>query len=149
MIVKTKKKSIDLGIANPYKLHSPKTPNPPVNYIPSFAKKAKKPIVDPQLSTTPIGYKQKKMHDSFHHYFPPIPTRRRGANRFKGKPFRRSTRSIIGKSNTNPPITLDPIQLSFDHESPHKKLKEDSAGESKPAKETKSEPVTPSLRVKS
>jgi hypothetical protein len=55
---------------------------------------------------------------------------------------------MIGKSNTKPPITSDPIQLSSDHEIPHKKLKEDSAGESKPAKETKSEPVMPSLPQK-
>jgi hypothetical protein len=51
---------------------------------------------------------------------------------------------MIGKSNTKPPITSDPIQLSSDHESPHKKLKE----ESEPAKEIKSEPVTPSLPQK-
>jgi hypothetical protein len=55
---------------------------------------------------------------------------------------------MIGKSNTKPPITLDPIQLSSDHESPKKKLREDSAEESKPAKETKSEPVMPSLSQK-
>jgi hypothetical protein len=76
LTVKTTKKSIDFGTDNPSNPHSPKTPNPPINHIPSSAKKAKKPIVDPQLSTTPIDSKQKKLHDSFHHDFPPIPTKR-------------------------------------------------------------------------
>jgi hypothetical protein len=148
MTVKTTKKSIDPRTTNPYNPHSPKTPNPPVNSIPLSPKKSKKPIVDPQLSTPPIDPKGDKLHDSFHRDFPPVPIRRQGANRLKGKSFRRITRSMIGKSNTKRPITSGPIQLSFDHESPHKKLKEDSAGESKPAKETKSEPVMPSLPQK-
>jgi hypothetical protein len=51
---------------------------------------------------------------------------------------------MIVMSNTNPPITSDPIQFSSDHEIPHKNLKE----ESEPAKETKFEPVTPSISQK-
>jgi hypothetical protein len=55
------KKSIDFGIANPCNPHSPKTSNHPINLIPSVAKKDKKPIVDPQLPTTPINSKHKKL----------------------------------------------------------------------------------------
>jgi len=51
---------------------------------------------------------------------------------------------MIGKSNIKPPITSCLIQLSFDHDIPHKNLKE----ESEPAKETKFEPVMPSLSQK-
>jgi len=45
---------------------------------------------------------------------------------------------MIGKFNKKPPITSNPIQLSYDHESTHKKLKEDSTRDSKHAKATKS-----------
>jgi hypothetical protein len=76
LTVKMAKKSIDFGTANPSNPHSPKNTNPPINPIPSSAKKSKKPIVDPQLPTTPIDSKQKKLQGSFHHDFPPIPTRR-------------------------------------------------------------------------
>jgi hypothetical protein len=108
LTVKTSKKSIDPGTVTPPNPHSPKTPNPPIHPISLSDKKANKPIVDPPLSTNPIGSKQKKLQDS---YFPPIPTRRRGANRFKGKSFCRSTRSMIGKTNTKPPTTSDPIPV--------------------------------------
>jgi hypothetical protein len=123
LTVKIAKTSIDFGTANPSHPHPPKSKIPPVNPTPSSSKNPKNPIVDPQLSSTPIESKEKKMKDSFYHDFPPIPTKRRGANRFKGKPSRMCTRSMVGKFNKNPPITLDPIQLSSDHEIPHKKLK--------------------------
>jgi hypothetical protein len=76
LTVKTTKKSIDFGTANPSHSHPPKSQIPPINPTPSSAKKPKNPIVDPQLSSTPIDSKQKKMKDSFHHDFPPIPTKR-------------------------------------------------------------------------
>jgi hypothetical protein len=163
LTVKTSKKPIDPGTVTPPNPHSPKTPNPPVQTISlsdkkskktidspisSSGKKVKKPTDDSQLPPTPIDSKPKKLQDSFHQDFPLVPTKRRGANRFKGKSFRRSTRSTSGKSNIKPPSTSDPIQLSSDHESPHKKLKEDSAEESKPDKEIKSELITPSLPQK-
>jgi hypothetical protein len=55
---------------------------------------------------------------------------------------------MSGKPNIKPPNTLDPIQLCFDHESPHKILREFSTEESKPDKEVKFEPITPSLTHK-
>jgi hypothetical protein len=97
------------------------------------------------LPSTPIDSQPKKLQDAFHQDFPSVPTKRRGANRFKGESFRRSTRSMSGKPNIKPPSTSDPIQLSSDHESPHKRLREVSAEESKPDKEVKYEPITPSL----
>ena len=51
---------------------------------------------------------------------------------------------MSGKPNIKSPCTSDPIQLSFDHESPHKRLREFSTEESKPYKEVKYEPITPS-----
>jgi hypothetical protein len=160
LTVKTRKRLVDSGVVTPPKPHSPKTPNPPVQTISLSDKKAKKiidspaassgkkiknPVDNSPLPSTPIDSKPKKLQDAFHQYFPSVPTKRRGANRFKGKSFRRSTRSMSGKPNIKPPSTSDPIQLSFDHESPHKRLKEVSAEESKPDKEVKYEPITPSL----
>jgi hypothetical protein len=55
---------------------------------------------------------------------------------------------MIGKTNKNTQTTSYHIQLSFDHEIPHKKLREYSTNEFEPAKEIKSEPVTPSLPQK-
>jgi len=66
---------------------------------------------------------------------------RRRANRFKGEYFRRSTRSASGKPNVKPPSTSDPIQVSSDLESPHKRLKEFYEKEFEPDKEFKFEPI--------
>jgi hypothetical protein len=55
---------------------------------------------------------------------------------------------MSGKSNIKPPSTSDPVQFSSDHESPHKKLKEDFVEGSKPDKEIKYELITPSLPKK-
>jgi hypothetical protein len=55
--------------------------------------------------------------------------------------------SMVGKFG-NPPNTSDPIQFSSspsDHKNPHKKLKEGSTRDSKPAKEIDSEPIMPNL----
>jgi hypothetical protein len=43
----------------------------------------------------------------------------------------------------NPPTTSDPIQVSSDLESPHKRLREVSAEELEPHRKTKSEPTSP------
>jgi hypothetical protein len=64
-----------------------------------------------------------------------------GSNHFKGEYFRRSTRSASGKPNVKPPSTSDPIQVSSDHESPHKRLREFSREEFDPDKEVKYEPI--------
>jgi hypothetical protein len=52
---------------------------------------------------------------------------------------------MSGKPNIKPPSTFRSYSIVFDHESPHKRLKEVSAEESKPDKEVKYEPITPSL----
>jgi hypothetical protein len=92
--------------------------------VASSGKKIKKPTDNSQLPSTPINSKPKKIQNSFHQYFPSVPTKRRGDNWFKGKSFRRSTRSTSGKSNIKPPSTSYPIQLSSNHESaPIKNLK--------------------------
>jgi hypothetical protein len=41
------------------------------------------------------------------------------------------------------PTTSDPIQVSFDLESPHKRLREVSIDELKPQRKTKSKPTSP------
>jgi hypothetical protein len=156
LTVKTNKRSIYLGTATPSKPHSPKTPNPLTQTISmseqkakkivdspaaSSGKKTKKPTDNSPFPSTPIDPQPKKLQDSFKQYFPLVPTNRRGANQFKGESFRRSTQSASGKCNVKPPSTLDPIQVSYDHESPHKRLIEVSAEEFEPDREVKSEPI--------
>jgi hypothetical protein len=48
---------------------------------------------------------------------------------------------MSGKLNVKFPSTSDPIQLSYDLESPHKILREVSAEEFEPDKEIKYEPI--------
>ena len=52
---------------------------------------------------------------------------------------------MSGKPNIKPPSTSDPIQLSSDHESPHKKIKEVFVEEYNLDKEIKYELITPIL----
>jgi hypothetical protein len=75
--------------------------------------------------------------------FPIIPTNKRGANRFGKGPFRKSTQSTRTKPYAKPPPASDPIQVSSDLESPHKKLREVSADGLEPLRKTKSEPTSP------
>jgi hypothetical protein len=137
--MKTSKRSVDLGVVTPSKPHSPKTLNPPTQTISLSDQKAKKIVDSPiasssneiknladnsPLPSTPVDPQPKKLRYAFQQDFPSIPTNRRGENLFKGESFRRITRSTSGKPNVKPPSTSDPIQLSFDHEIPHKRLKE-------------------------
>jgi hypothetical protein len=156
LTVKTSKKSIDLGTITPYKHHSPKTPNPPTQTISLFEKKTKKIVDSPAASSgkktknpidnspfpsTPIDPQPKKLQNAFHQDFPLVPTNKRGSNQFKGESFRRSTRSENGKPNVKPPSTSYPIQVSSDHEIPHKILREFFAEEFELDREVKSEHI--------
>jgi hypothetical protein len=158
--IKTSKRLVDSGVVTPPKPHSPKNPNPPTQTLSLFDKKDKKIIDSPEASSgkkikklvdnspfpsTPIDSQPKKLQDAFHQYFPLVPTKRRGANRFKGESFRRSTQSMSGNPNIKPPCTLDPIQLYSNNEIPHKRLREFYTEEANPNKEVKSEHITPSL----
>jgi hypothetical protein len=106
LTVKTNKRSVDSGVVTPSKPHSPKTPNPPTQTISLSDQKAKKIIDSPAASSgkkiknpadnspfpsTPVDPQPKKLQDAFQQDFPSVPTKRRGANRFKGESFRRST----------------------------------------------------------
>jgi hypothetical protein len=46
----------------------------------------------PQYSSNPIVSKQQRVISSFQNIFPPVPTKRHGANRFKTQPSRMCTR---------------------------------------------------------
>jgi hypothetical protein len=106
-----------------------------------LGKKTKKPIDNSPMPSTPIDPQPKKLQEAIQQDFALVPTNRRGANPFKGESFRRSTRSASGKRNVKPPSTLDPIQVSFDHESSHKILREVSAEEFEPDREIKCAPI--------
>jgi hypothetical protein len=75
----------------------------------------------PSISLDPTP---KKLQEVIQQDFPTVPTNRRGANRFNRGPFRKSTRSTRGKPYAKPLTTSDPIQVSSDLESPHKRLRE-------------------------
>jgi hypothetical protein len=156
LTVKTSKRSVDLGVFTPYNPFSLNTPNPPTQTISLSNQKAKKIVDSPAASSgkkikktidnspfpsTPIDPQLKKLQDAFQKDFPLVPTNRRESNRFKGESFGRSTWSTSGKSNVKPPKTLDPIQLSYDHEIPHKRLIEYFVEEIEPDKEVKYEPI--------
>ena len=85
----------------------------------------------------------RKPQEVMQQYFPIIPTNKRGANQFGKGPFRKSTQNIRTKPYAKPPPTSDPIQVSSDLESPHKKPREVSADGLEPLRKTKSEPTSP------
>jgi hypothetical protein len=104
--VKTKNKSIELGIVTPSNPHSPKTPNPPTQTIclseqktkknfdtpiALLGKKTKKPTENSPFPSNLIDPQSKKLQEPIQHDFPIVPMNRRGVNRFKGEYFRRST----------------------------------------------------------
>jgi hypothetical protein len=93
------------------------------------------------MPSTSIDPQPKKLQEAIQQDFPVVPTNRRGANRFKGGSFQKSTWNASGKPNVKPPSTSDPIQVSSDLESPHKRLREVSAEELEPDREVKSEPI--------
>jgi hypothetical protein len=162
LTVKTGKKPLSLKTISPSKPHSPRTPNSlaqtlslPEQYqklvdIPTSSsgkktkrKDQKKPIVDPPMPSLSLDPTPKKLQEVMQQDFPIIPTNKRGANRFGKGPFRKSTRSTRTKPYAKPPPASDPIQVSSDLESPHKKLREVSADGLEPLRKTKSEPTSP------
>jgi hypothetical protein len=107
----------------------------------SLSKKTKNHYDNSPLSSTHVDPQPKKLQDAFQQDFPLVPTNIRGTNWFKGESFRRSTQSTSGNPNVKPPSTLDPIQVSSDHEIPHKRRREVSVEEFEPDKEIKYEPI--------
>jgi hypothetical protein len=94
----------------------------------------------PSLSLDPT---LKNLQEVMQQDFPIIPTNRRGANQFGKGPFRKSTRSTRTKPYAKPPPASDPIQVSSDLESPHKKYREVYVDGLEPLRKTKSEPTSP------
>jgi ribosome-associated translation inhibitor RaiA len=74
---------------------------------------------------------------------PILELNKRGANQFGKGPFRKSTWNTRTKPYAKPPLALDPIQVSSNLESPHKKPREVSADGLEPLRKTKSEPTSP------
>jgi hypothetical protein len=135
-----------------------KTPNPPTQAIPlpeqktkklvdtpaaSSEKKTKKPIDNSPMPSTSIDPAPQKLQEVIQQDFPIVPTNRRGANRFKRGYFQKSAHNTRGNPYEKPPSTSDPIQVSFDLEIPHKRLREVSAEELDPDREAKYEPISP------
>jgi len=157
LIIREVKRSINFWIEIQSHPHPPKSKNPPTNHIHSIDKKHKnsiftpendRPITNPQSSSTSTNSKQQRMQGSFQHIFPPIPTKRHGANRFKTQPSRMCTQSMVGNFGKKLPNTSDPIQLSSspsDHKNSYENLNEISTGASKPIVEIDYEHVMPNL----
>jgi hypothetical protein len=135
-----------------------KTPNPPVQAISlperkskklfeipvaSSGKETKTPIANPQMSSTSLEPTPKNLKEVIQQDFPAVPTNRRGACRLNRGPFQKSTWSTRGKPHSKPLTTSNPIQVSSDLESPHKRLRQVSAHELEPHRKTKSEPTSP------
>jgi hypothetical protein len=162
LTVKTDKNPLSLKTISPSKPHSPKTPNSlaqtpslPEQYqnlvdIPTSSsgkktknKDQKKPIVDPPMPSFSLDPTPKNPQEVMQQDFPIIPTNKRGANRFGKGPFRKSTRNIRTKPYAKPPPASDPIQVSSDLESPHKKPREVSVDGLEPLRKMKSERTSP------
>jgi hypothetical protein len=162
LTIKTGKKTLGLRTISPSKPRSPSTPNPPAQTISlqeqfkkfvetpvsssgkkTNSKDQRKPIANLQMPSISLDPTPKNLQEVIQQDFPTVPTNRRGANRFDKGPFRKSTWSTREKSYAKPLPTLDPIQVSFDLESPYKTLREVSANELEPQRKTKSEPTSP------
>jgi hypothetical protein len=162
LTIKTGKKTLGLRTISPSKPRSPRTPNPPAQTISlpeqfkklvdtpasSSGKKTKskdqrKPIANLQMPSISLDPTPKNLQEVIQQDFPIVPTNRRGANRFDKGPFRKSTQSTREKPYAKPLPTSDPIQVSSDLESPHKRLREVSVNELEPQRKTKSEPTSP------
>jgi hypothetical protein len=105
-------------------------------------KDQKRPIVDPSMPSFSLHPTPKKPQEVMQQEFPIIPTNMRGANQFGKGPFRKSTRIIRTKPYAKPPPASDPIQVSSDLESPHKKLREVFIDGLEPLRKTKSKPTS-------
>jgi hypothetical protein len=95
------------------------------------------------MSSTSNDPAPKKLQEVTQQDFPAVPTNRRGANRFNRGLFRKSTQNTRGKPYEKTPTTSDPIQVSYDLEIPHKRLREVSTEELEPHRKTKFEPNSP------
>jgi hypothetical protein len=162
LTVKTSRKPLSLKTISPSNPHSPKTPNS-LEQTPSLSeqyqklvdiptsslgkktknKDQKKPIVYPPMPSLSLDPTPKKPQEVMQQEFPIIHTNKRGANRFGKGPFRKSTQNIRIKPYEKPPPTSDPIQVSSNLESPHKKPREVSANGLEPLRKKKSEPTSP------
>jgi hypothetical protein len=162
LTIKTGKKPLSLRNFSPSKPRSPRTPNPLAQAtslseqyknlvdIPSSSsgkktksKDQKEPIVNPPMPSISLDPTPKKLQEVIQQDFPIIPTNRRGANRFGKGPFRKSTQSTRTKPYEKYLPASDPIQVSSNLESPHKRLREVSADGLEPPRKTKSEPTSP------
>jgi hypothetical protein len=106
-------------------------------------KDQKKPIVNPPMPSISLDLTPKNIQEVIQQEFPIIPTNRMGANRFGKGPFRKSTQSTRTKPYAKPMPALDPIQVSSDLESPHKRLREVFVDGLEPLRKTKSKPTSP------
>jgi hypothetical protein len=151
LTIKTGKKTLGLRTISPSKPHSPRTPNPPAQTISLPEKKSKKLVETPasslgkktkskdqrkiianlQMPSISLDPTPKNLQEVIQQDFPTFPTNRRGYNRFDRGPFQKSTRSTRGKPYAKSLTTLNPIQVSSDLESPHKRLREVYADELK------------------
>jgi hypothetical protein len=162
LTVKTGRKTLSLKNISPSKPHSPRTPNAISQTlslleqyqnlvdIPTSSsgkktknKDQKKPIVDPSMPSFSLDPTPKKPQEVMQQDFPIIPRNKRGANRFGKGPFRKSTQNIRTKPYAKPPPSLDPIQVSSNLESPHKKPIEVFADGLETLRKTKSKPSSP------
>jgi hypothetical protein len=109
----------------------------------SSGKKTNKPIANPQMPSTSLDPTPKNIQEVIQQDFPAVPTNRRGVNRFNRGPFQKSTWRKRGKPYEKTLTTSDPIQVSSDLESPHKRLREVSIDELEPHRRTKYEPTSP------
>jgi hypothetical protein len=162
LTVKTGKNPLSLKTISPSKPCSPRTPKSLAQTLSlleqyqnlvdiptsSSSKKTKrkdqkKPMVDPPMPSLSLDPTPKNLQEVMQQDYPIIPTNKRGANRFGKGPFRKSTRSTRTKPYAKPPPASDPIQVSSDLESPHKKIREVSADGLEPLRKTKSQPTSP------
>jgi hypothetical protein len=160
--IKTGKKPLGIRTVSPSKPRSLRTPNPlaqtislPEKYKNIFetpasssgkktkSKDQKKPIVNPPMPSISLDPTPKNIQEVIQQDFPIVPTNMRGANRFGKGPFRKSSQSTRTKPYAKPLHASDPIQVSFDLESPHKRLREVSADGLEPQRKTKSKPTSP------
>jgi hypothetical protein len=163
LTIKTGKKTLGLRTIYPSKPRSLRIPNPLTQTISLPEQKCKKLVETPtsssgkntkskdqrkhianiQIPSISLDPTPKKIQEVIQKDFPTVPTNRKGSNWFDRGPFQKNTQSTRGKPYAKSLTTPDPIQVSFNLESPHKILREVSADELKPQMKTQSEPTSP------
>jgi hypothetical protein len=101
------------------------------------------PIVNPPMPSLSLYPTSKNIQEVMQQDFPIIPTNKRGANQFGKGPFQKGTQSTRTKPYEKPPPASDPIQVSSNLESAHKKPREVSVDKLEPLRKTKLEPTSP------